>query len=65
MNKLQAQTLLDFADAVAMADVAIRYGGYDPFNKDQGDLYWRSFIGTIVERAPYMTLPDIMALAES
>ncbi|MDR5762864.1 MULTISPECIES: hypothetical protein [unclassified Caballeronia] len=65
MNKLQAQALLDFADAVAMADVATRYGSYDPFRTDHGDLYWKSFIGQLAEQAPYMGLPDIMALAES
>lgn len=65
MNKIQAQTILDFADAVAMADVATRYGEYDPFSKEHGDLYWRSFIHQLAERAPYMKLPDIMALAES
>ncbi|VXB23322.1 conserved hypothetical protein [Burkholderia sp. 8Y] len=65
MNKIQAQTLLEFADASAMADVATKFGFYDPDSEEHGDVYWRTFIHKVAEKAPDWKLPDLMALAHS
>lgn len=65
MNKIQAQTLLESADAAAMADVSTKYGYYDPDSKEHGDVYWRTFIHKLAQQAPHMKLPDLMELTHS
>ncbi|BCQ23111.1 hypothetical protein NK8_12360 [Caballeronia sp. NK8] len=65
MNKIQAQTLLESADAVATADVVNQFGHYDDDSKEHGDVYWRAFVHKLAEKAPNWKLPDLMALAHS
>jgi len=65
MNKIQAQTLLESADALAVADVVIQYGHYDADSKAHGDVYWRTFIHKLAQEAPNWKLPDLMQLAHS
>jgi len=65
MNKIHAQTLLESADALAVADVVIQYGHYDADSKAHGAVYMRTFIHKIAQEAPDWKLGDLMALAHS
>ncbi|WP_250500556.1 hypothetical protein [Caballeronia sp. GAWG1-5s-s] len=65
MNKIKAQTLLNSADALAVADVVIQYGHYDADSKAHGEVYMRTFIHKVAQEAPDWKLGDLMALAHS
>ncbi len=65
MNKIQAQTLLESADAVATADVFKQFGHYDADSNAHGAVYMRTFIHKIAQEAPDWKLGDLMALAHS